>query len=97
MTLAAIENAMRSEKSEEVALPGKLTIEHVMPQEWRATWPVDPPDDLAKDGERDRHLHRLGNLTLVTERLNPALSNSPWATKRPELNKHSVLPPPTVA
>jgi hypothetical protein len=91
MTLAAIENAMRTEKSEEITLPAKLTIEHVMPQEWRTTWLVDPPDDLAKIGVRERHLHRLGNLTLVTAKLNPSLSNSPWTTKRPELNKHSVL------
>lgn len=91
MTLAAIENAMRSEKSEEVPLPAKLTIEHVMPQRWRSTWPVDPPGDLAKTGERERHIHRLGNLTLVTGKLNPSLSNSAWLTKRPELNNHSVL------
>jgi hypothetical protein len=30
-------------------------------------------------------------LTLVNEKLNPALSNAAWASKRQELAKHSVL------
>jgi hypothetical protein len=33
----------------------------------------------------------LGNLTLVTQRLNPALSNAAWGTKRPGLAQHSLL------
>jgi hypothetical protein len=33
----------------------------------------------------------LGNLTLITSKLNPALSNSAWSTKRPELLKYSKL------
>jgi len=32
-----------------------------------------------------------GNLTLVNNKLNPALSNGPWEHKRNELHKHSVL------
>ena len=31
------------------------------------------------------------NLTLVNEKLNPALSNSKWSKKKPALVKHSVL------
>lgn len=33
----------------------------------------------------------LGNLTLVTQRLNSALSNAAWTTKRGTLNQYSVL------
>ena len=33
----------------------------------------------------------LGNLTLITGSLNPALSNSAWIIKRPELLKFSKL------
>lgn len=40
---------------------------------------------------RERALHSIGNLTLVNGRLNPALSNGPWATKRELLAEHTVL------
>src|SRR5262249_28752221 len=33
----------------------------------------------------------LGNLTLVTKQLNPALSHGPWDKKREALEKHTVL------
>ena len=36
-------------------------------------------------------MHTLGNLTLVTGKLNPALSNGPWGDKLPEILKHSAL------
>lgn len=91
LVLAALERFLRTSKAEEVPLPSDLTIEHVMPQQWRMHWPTTPPDDLALGLERDAHIHRLGNLTLVTARLNPALSNSAWSEKRDALNEHSVL------
>lgn len=91
LVLAAVENAMRSEKSEEVAVPANLTIEHILPQSWKQHWPVDPPGDLAAELEREKHIHLLGNLTLATGKLNPDMSNGPWHTKREALNEHSVL------
>jgi hypothetical protein len=42
-------------------------------------------------GERDRLVQTIGNLTLVNERLNPALSNAAWASKRRGLAEQSVL------
>jgi hypothetical protein len=33
----------------------------------------------------------IGNLTLVTKKLNPAMSNGPWPDKLEALNQHSVL------
>lgn len=44
-----------------------------------------------KGGTRDRIVHTIGNLTLVNDRLNPALSNAPWDTKRESLANHSIL------
>ena len=40
---------------------------------------------------RDRVIHSIGNLTLVNDKLNSSISNGPWANKRAELDKHSVL------
>lgn len=91
MVLGQVERALRSDYSEAVALPDKLTIEHVMPQKWQPHWPLDPPGDAAQIQEREQRIHRIGNLTLVTSKLNPALSNSNWTTKRTALNQHSVL------
>lgn len=36
-------------------------------------------------------IHTIGNLTLVNNKLNPALSNGPWKQKRVLLEDHSVL------
>ena len=41
--------------------------------------------------ERWARLNRLGNLTIVTQPLNAAMSHSPWEKKRAELNRHSKL------
>lgn len=83
-------------KTEPIALPAGLSIEHALPQSWNEHWPVAPGDDEAAE-IREAHVNRLGNLTLVTQPLNSALSNSPWAgedglpSKRKELAKRSVL------
>ncbi|KOT38094.1 hypothetical protein ADK41_16975 [Streptomyces caelestis] len=108
--LEALEDELRTDHTEQLTAPvgehvgTKLTIEHVMPQSWRDHWP--PLDDDPLEGaDRDELVHTLGNLTLVTARLNPALGNMPWQDKRQWLGKHSLLrlthgtllnPPPTV-
>jgi hypothetical protein len=33
----------------------------------------------------------IGNLTLLNDKLNPLVSNGPWAEKRAAMQKHSVL------
>ena len=92
MLLEALEDDLRrSDKGEGQPCPRNLTVEHVMPQGWREHWPTDT-DDV----ERDRRVQRLGNLTLVTGKLNPALSNRPWTRpdapgKRDFLLQHSTL------
>jgi hypothetical protein len=66
---------------------GKYHIEHIMPRSWMEHWPLSSgtPD------ERDRIVHSLGNLTLLTSKLNSKVSNSAWESKRSELQKHDVL------
>jgi hypothetical protein len=91
MLLSAAERALRSEKTEDVPLPPGLTVEHVMPQSWRQNWPLPDGDDLEAAMNREAYVHLLGNLTLVTGQLNPALSNSAWPKKRSAVREHSVL------
>jgi hypothetical protein len=50
-------------------------IEHVMPQSWGRYWPLPPG---SSEHERDARIHRLGNLTLLTKKLNSTVSNGPW-------------------
>ena len=71
-----------------------LQIEHVLPISWQEHWEVKESDEaqqILREQERSDHIHRIGNLTLVSSRLNPALSNAPWKEKRRELKKHSHL------
>ena len=66
-------------------------IEHLLPQKWENNWPVA---DLAAELDRREHVHRLGNLTLLTRSLNSKLSNGPWLGdngKRAALHAHDVF------
>ncbi len=78
--LEAVEDGIRgyaagSPKSDSRVRRGSLTVEHLLPQRWKDSWPVD---GLSEEIERDAHVHRLGNLTLLTQSLNSAVSNGPW-------------------
>ena len=93
--LGGIETALRREKSEHQFMPAqvaKLNIEHLIPQNWSQFYPL-PTDQPAEDAEQRRALavHKLGNLTLTTTKLNSSISNGSWPTKRKELNRHAVL------
>ncbi|MDE2825865.1 MAG: DUF262 domain-containing HNH endonuclease family protein [Bacteroidota bacterium] len=94
LVLEAIEERLRMEDrlSEGTQAPRNLTIEHILPQSWGEHWPL-PGDisEIKEHQERNRLLHTIGNLTLVTNKLNPKLSNAPWKKKQETLDKHSDL------
>ncbi len=97
-----------SAKSETVVFATPPTVEHIMPQNWVANWPLpdgsegmDRPelygasdDDprAAASRTRETALQTLGNLTILSSALNTAQSNLPWDQKRSEMMKHSLLP-----
>lgn len=101
--LETLESRLMTSKSESLTFDAKLTIEHIIPQGWEEDWPLVSPDEdsLSEDERRiqeeaarrnrESHLHLLGNLTLVTGSLNPAMGNDPWAAKRAALGEHSTL------
>ena len=93
LVLVGIEEKLRDPKTEDIRIPKGLTIEHVMPKEWRAHWAPPPETDVLGEAEsyRDRPLHTIGNLTLVTQKLNSTLSNGPWDEKRESINAYSIL------
>ena len=96
--LEGIEEELRTDKAESGSVPRNLTIEHIMPQQWRENWGLQQvPSSLEVESEfeaaqrRDSLIHSMGNLTLVNEKLNPALSNAPWEEKQAGFNEHSTL------
>ena len=91
MLLTAIEGQLRTQMAETQEVPGNLHIEHIMPQKWSANWPLPMGVDGDAVAHRERAIHTMGNLTLVNNRLNSALSNAPWHDKRRTLADHSVL------
>ena len=93
IVLEAVENLLRSDNSEPLGPTKSLTIEHIMPQTWEPNWPLPPVSLDRTEAEilRNDAIKTLGNLTLVTEKLNPRLSNRPWSEKREELRRHSSL------
>ncbi len=90
MLLEAVEDAMRGGRSLGPIVRGTATIEHILPQEWRANWRELDSDE----NSRDDLVHTLGNLTLVTRALNSRLSNAAWlgaSGKREALAEHDTL------
>jgi len=92
MILEALEDQRRTRFTEPAQLGHDLTIEHILPQDWRLYWPLAADSDPVQAAiDRDAVKQTIGNLTLVTDRLNPSMSNGPWAEKRDALRTHSVL------
>jgi hypothetical protein len=99
MALAAAEASLYTNMTDVPVLAEKLSLEHLMPQEWEAHWPLTDALGVALEGEalkqastdRSARMNRLGNLTIVTQPLNAAMSHSAWKKKRTELNRHSKL------
>lgn len=97
-----------SAKSETVVFATPPTVEHIMPQNWVANWPLSDgsegmdvlelfgasDDDPRAVASRGREtaVQTLGNLTILSSALNTAQSNLPWDQKRSEMMKHSLLP-----
>jgi len=88
MFLEAAEDHYRSETGQPQIERKGYPIEHLLPRSWRDTWPVGTPDEA---DARQAHVHRLGNLTLLTTALNAKVSNGPWHAKRSALQDHNTI------
>lgn len=97
MVLEAIEDEIRTPLSDEQhCVRGAYTIEHVMPQGWDRYWTLPLENREVMAFEREKVIQRLGNLTLVNDKLNPSLSNRPWTDDQARAagfgsGKHSLL------
>jgi hypothetical protein len=96
MIFEAIEVALHTGMTEKIKVEKKLTVEHLLPQEWEAHWPLvvreqSPDAHEQAIQRRTQSIHRVGNLTLLTKELNPSVSNGPWPRKRDKILDHSAL------
>lgn len=90
--LRVLERQATTNRSEMIDSSAKLSIEHLLPQQWQETWTLPSggeADEIA--ASRDALLHTIGNLTLITPWLNSGLSNRPWELKRPDILASSAL------
>ena len=78
-------------------MPDGLWTEHVLPSTWNVDWPfedgvfVEQWSGDPKAEKRDRLLHTLGNLTLLSGRLNISSGNRSFAKKKLKFNEHTGL------
>lgn len=91
LLLEAFERSLYDKRTENVDLPGRLTIEHIMPQAWQEHWPLGDgaPEEQAQN--RNHVVQTIGNLTLLTRELNATESNGPWMVKKSALLRYSKL------
>ena len=83
LLLEAVEGGLRNDYAETDAVPRNLQVEHIMPQSWQEHWPLPPEPGAAE--KRDHLIHTIGNLTLLSHKLNPVQSNRPWLTASEDL------------
>ncbi len=88
MFLEAAEDHYRAETRQPQIERKGYPIEHLLPRSWKETWPVRTSDEAEI---RQAHVHRLGNLTLLTASLNGKVSNGPWFAKRSALQDHNTI------
>lgn len=95
-----LEMARRTKFNVATARPALMSVEHILPQSWMREWPL--PDGrtapldrvtgadqamLEAISARERIIHTLGNLTLITVPGNIVASNSAFEAKREWLKK----------
>ena len=90
MVLEAIEMSLRSDKTESLGQFRNLTVEHIMPQSWERNWPLPENTEEATDS-RIQAIKEIGNLTLLTDKLNATASNAAWDEKQETLGKHTAF------
>lgn len=97
MILLALDDGLRTSKTEYYKLSADLTVEHLLPRGWEVYWPLAKKEGETADekieriNQRNGIKHTIGNLTFLTQSLNPAISNGPFKSKRREILKHSVI------
>ena len=92
-----LEKRSRTKFTEKTEMPSDLWTEHVLPISWDEDWPFEDGNFVERWSEdpkaenRNRLLHSIGNLTLLTNSLNISASNERFRKKREKYKDHSTL------
>jgi uncharacterized protein with ParB-like and HNH nuclease domain len=105
--LRELERRIHDARAERIEILSKLTVEHILPDEWIENWPLAngsqgatlfeqfdktrSEEDIEASQLRDRLKNSFGNLTLLTQPLNSSVSNSAFRVKKPEILRSSAL------
>ena len=97
--LLGLEACLRSDKAEPLGPTDEYTVEHLMPKKWsEEAWPLTANNGRKSNEDlrhlrnvRERKIEFIGNLTLVTRKLNSTTGNKRWSEKEKELANHSSL------
>ena len=77
--LYLLELSMREAKDSTALLPfSNYEVEHIMPKQWEKNWPLAEGDERARD---DKKL-TMGNLTIISPKLNNSIKNDAWEVKK---------------
>ncbi len=67
------------------------SVEHILPKKWPEHWNRPKLNEEQKE-QRNWQLKRMGNLTLITGKMNSKLRNGSWKKKRAALAQNADLP-----
>lgn len=90
LVLYMLEASVRERSFHNTALNGyaHYTLEHLMPKKWRNHWGALPKEEAE---ERDQALRKMGNLSLLSSRLNTSIRDADWSTKKAgKGNRHGL-------
>lgn len=80
--LREIEQYLRTTEELDVAAPERVHVEHIYPQ---------TPQPENRDPNHDTIINRIGNLTLLSAKLNTSIKNGPYKVKKPFYLKSELL------
>ncbi len=80
--LRRIEQAKRTTEELDVAAPQRVHVEHIYPQS---------PQEGQRLAQHGLIINRIGNLTLLSARLNTTIKNSPYAVKKAYYEQSELL------
>ncbi len=92
-----LELSSRTNFAEQIEMPSGLQVEHVMPVQWGQLWSfgggelLDIYSEDPRATARNRVIHSLGNLTLLTGGLNSSSSNYGFSDKKAKYAEHTTL------
>lgn len=93
--LYLLESKLRTKKSAlTLRAFSEYSLEHLMPQKWQSYWMPDDIDEDAKEdfiAERNSVVNTLGNLAIITQKLNASISNAAWTKKKNGAGNHDGL------